>query len=93
MSSESEAIVVPGQRLGTTDSMVAGAGTYARGQYIIASVVGKKHVVGDKSGEGSEGGGVGVITVSRSARASTVPAVGNVVTGTVTLLFDFDFFL
>ncbi|KAI9230706.1 MAG: hypothetical protein DHS80DRAFT_12003 [Piptocephalis tieghemiana] len=72
-------LVIPGQRLGHTDQLVPGAGTFARGDLVYASVVGL--VQRSDLPEGPQG--KMQITVQREKEASTVPEVDSIVVGTV----------
>ncbi|RKP13386.1 hypothetical protein BJ684DRAFT_10145 [Piptocephalis cylindrospora] len=72
-------LVVPGQRLGHTDQLVPGTGTFARGDLVYASVVGQVRRTDLPNGpEGKM-----QVTVHREKEASTVPEVDGIVVGTV----------
>lgn len=74
-------IVCPGKRLGRVSQFRAGPGTYERGMYIFASVV------GPKVEQRAEDGGKPFLIVSQAKRARAadqVIEVGDVVMGRVT---------
>eukprot|EP00163_Fabomonas_tropica_P015455 TRINITY_DN28250_c0_g1_i1.p1 TRINITY_DN28250_c0_g1~~TRINITY_DN28250_c0_g1_i1.p1 ORF type:complete len:207 (+),score=27.51 TRINITY_DN28250_c0_g1_i1:209-829(+) len=68
--------VTPGQRLGPVSDYTPGKGTYARGEFIYASVVGAREVVQE--------GGADVMHVRKQGEDIVVPKIGDIVTGKVT---------
>ncbi|CAG8510600.1 3435_t:CDS:2 [Paraglomus occultum] len=68
-------IVTPGQRLGHAQDYAAGPGTYVRGDFLYASVVGVKRVLVETDKK------TRYLTVSKEKVQSAVPTVGNIVRG------------
>lgn len=75
--SESLSIVTPGDRIGSTATHSAGAGTYVLGTTILASVVGA--LAEETTAEGQR-----ILTVVRERPLSPAPKVGDVVLGRIT---------
>ena len=74
---ELHTFVVPGQRLGTVHQHTAGTGTYVRGDFIYASLVGLKHTEGDQVGVRMAAGG------AQCGHQQSALALGCVVTARV----------
>lgn len=78
-----DAIVTPGTKLGKTRDFASGPGSYVRGDFIYASLLGKKELVPAPA----EGGKATIQVVSRAGNAAgtaTAPTIGSVATVKIT---------
>ncbi|KAJ1974518.1 hypothetical protein H4R35_003568 [Dimargaris xerosporica] len=79
-------IATPGLRLGSTDDLQAGPGTYVRNGAIYASALGylKQHTAyANSTANAPEKAAKPTVFVSRRKEQAAVPAVGSIVTGKV----------
>ncbi|KAG9292998.1 hypothetical protein G9A89_016360 [Geosiphon pyriformis] len=70
-------LVTPGQRIGIAQDFISGPGTYVRGNYIYASLVGQKLI------EASSNGKLPTLSVIREKQRWDVPQVNSIITGKV----------
>jgi len=85
----SEERVLPGNRLGNIDEHIPGEGTYVRGQYIYASVLGFKQIKQNTNNNNSDNNNNNdnnktIINVLKELEPSTVPELHSIVIGRVT---------
>ncbi|KAI9100998.1 hypothetical protein DFS34DRAFT_647885 [Phlyctochytrium arcticum] len=71
-------IVAPGQRLASASEYLPSSGTYARDDFICASVVGKSQII-PPGGPGK----LPSLSVTRQREANAIPTVGSIVTGKI----------
>jgi len=80
---EEDSWVTPGDKIGLSEDLVAGTGTYARGKYVYASLLGRVYFQVNGEEKGDTCSTVTVVTYKRTAR-SKVLRVGQIILGRVT---------